>query len=74
MDLAGPLKLDDKPVSLVSRTSAPPAPRRCARPATPWPPGAYDVAMAIGVEKVKDGGYQGLNALPRSPPTAPAAH
>jgi acetyl-CoA C-acetyltransferase len=26
--------------------------------------GAYDVAMAIGVEKVKDAGYQGLNAFP----------
>ena len=26
--------------------------------------GAYDVAMALGVEKTKDGGYQGLNAVP----------
>jgi acetyl-CoA C-acetyltransferase len=26
--------------------------------------GAYDSAMAIGVEKVKDSGYQGLNAFP----------
>jgi acetyl-CoA C-acetyltransferase len=26
--------------------------------------GAYDVAMAVGVEKVKDSGFQGLNALP----------
>jgi len=26
--------------------------------------GAYDVAMAVGGEKVKDGGYQGLNANP----------
>lgn len=26
--------------------------------------GAYDSAMAVGVEKVKDGGYQGLNAPP----------
>ena len=26
--------------------------------------GAYDVAMAIGVEKTKDSGYQGLNAVP----------
>ena len=26
--------------------------------------GAYDVAMAVGVEKVKDTGYQGLNAFP----------
>jgi acetyl-CoA C-acetyltransferase len=26
--------------------------------------GAYDVVMAVGGEKVKDGGYQGLNAFP----------
>jgi len=26
--------------------------------------GAYDIAMAIGVEKTKDGGFQGLNAVP----------
>ena len=26
--------------------------------------GAYDVAMALGVEKTKDSGYQGLNAFP----------
>src|SRR3546814_19200587 len=26
--------------------------------------GAYDLAMAVGVEKVKDSGYQGLNAFP----------
>ena len=32
--------------------------------------GAYDMAMAIGVEKVKDSGYQGLNAI-RIPATVP---
>ena len=26
--------------------------------------GAYDMAMAVGAEKVKDSGYQGLNAFP----------
>ena len=26
--------------------------------------GAYDMAMAVGAEKVKDAGYQGLNAFP----------
>lgn len=26
--------------------------------------GAYDLAVAVGVEKVKDSGYQGLNAFP----------
>ena len=29
--------------------------------------GAYDMAMAVGVEKVKDSGYQGLNAFPIPP-------
>ena len=43
-----------------SRTTAPPAPRRSATPATRWRAGAYDVAMAIGVEKLKDSGYSGL--------------
>ena len=56
-----------------SRTTAPPAPRRCARPPTRWPRGAYDVAMAVGVEKVKDSGYQGLNAFP-IPNDGTAAH
>jgi len=27
--------------------------------------GAYDVAMAVGAEKVKDSGFQGLNAMNR---------
>ncbi len=26
--------------------------------------GAYDIAMAVGAEKVKDSGYAGLNAFP----------
>ena len=46
-----------------SRTCAPPAPRPCATPATRWPRGAYDVAMAIGVEKLKDSGFSGLVVL-----------
>ena len=29
--------------------------------------GAYDVAMAIGVEKVKDSGYQGLVGAAKTP-------
>src|SRR5207249_9414292 len=29
--------------------------------------GGYDVAMAVGVEKVKDGGYQGLSGAGRAP-------
>ncbi|MET0825269.1 MAG: acetyl-CoA acetyltransferase, partial [Acidimicrobiales bacterium] len=58
MDLAGPLKLVDKPVSLVQNfcaTGSEALRQACYAVAA----GAYDVAMAIGVEKVKDGGYQG---------------
>ena len=32
--------------------------------------GAYDVVMAVGVEKLKDSGYSGL-VRPASPATAP---
>ena len=35
--------------------------------------GAYDIAMAVGVEKVKDGGYQGLAGHATRRTTAPAA-
>ena len=57
--LSEPLKIRTSR-SPTSRTSAPPAPRRSARPATPSLRGAYDVAMAIGVEKLKDSGFSGL--------------
>ena len=60
MALARPLQLAGQAGDAGSRTSAPPAPRRCATPRTRWRSGAYDIAMAIGVEKVKDSGYQGL--------------
>ncbi|MGZ4682176.1 MAG: acetyl-CoA acetyltransferase [Acidimicrobiales bacterium] len=61
--LAAPLKLEDKPVTRVENycASGSEALRQAAYAVAS---GAYDVAMAIGVEKVKDSGYQGLNAFP----------
>ena len=60
---AAPLKLDNKPVTRVENfcASGSEALRQAAYAVAS---GAYDVAMAIGVEKVKDSGYQGLNAFP----------
>jgi acetyl-CoA C-acetyltransferase len=61
--LARPLGLDDKPITRVENycASGSEALRNAAYAVAS---GAYDVAMAIGVEKVKDSGYQGLNAFP----------
>jgi acetyl-CoA C-acetyltransferase len=61
--LAAPLKLDNKPVTRVENycASGSEALRQAAYAVAS---GAYDMAMAIGVEKVKDSGYQGLNAFP----------
>ncbi len=63
MMLARPLELQGKPVTRVENMCATGADalRQAAYAVTS---GAYDVAMAIGVEKVKDSGYQGLNAAP----------
>ena len=47
-----------------SRTTAPPGREALRQAAYAVASGAYDVAMAVGVEKVKDSGYQGLNAFP----------
>ena len=47
-----------------SRTTAPPARRRSAQASYAVASGAYDVAMAVGVEKLKDAGYQGVPATP----------
>ncbi|HEY7940220.1 MAG TPA: acetyl-CoA acetyltransferase, partial [Acidimicrobiales bacterium] len=61
--LAAPLKLEGKPVTRVENMCA--TGSEALRQASyAVASGAYDVAMAIGVEKVKDGGYQGLNAFP----------
>ena len=61
--LARPLQLEGKPVTRVENycASGSEALRNAAYAVAS---GAYDVAMAIGVEKVKDSGYQGLNAFP----------
>lgn len=61
--LAAALKLENKPVSRVENfcaTGSEALRQACYAVAS----GAYDTAMAIGVEKVKDSGFQGLNAFP----------
>jgi acetyl-CoA C-acetyltransferase len=61
--LARPLQLEGKPVTRVENycTTGSEALRAAAYAVAS---GAYDVAMAVGAEKVKDSGYQGLNAFP----------
>ncbi|MEX2538617.1 MAG: acetyl-CoA acetyltransferase [Actinomycetota bacterium] len=61
--LARPLGIDDKPITRVENycASGSEALRNASYAVAS---GAYDVAMAVGVEKVKDSGYQGLNAFP----------
>jgi acetyl-CoA C-acetyltransferase len=61
--LARPLQLEGKPVTRVENycaTGSEALRQACYAVAS----GAYDSAMAVGVEKVKDSGYQGLNAFP----------
>jgi acetyl-CoA C-acetyltransferase len=63
LTLSIPLKLTGKPVTRVENfcaTGSEALRQACYAVAS----GAYDVAMAVGVEKVKDSGYQGLNAFP----------
>jgi acetyl-CoA C-acetyltransferase len=61
--LARPLQLEGKPVTRVENFCATgyEAMRQAAYAVAS---GAYDVAMAVGAEKVKDSGYAGLNAFP----------
>jgi acetyl-CoA C-acetyltransferase len=59
--LARPLQLVDKPVTRVENYCATGAEALRAA-AYAVASGAYDVVMALGAEKVKDSGYQGLNA------------
>ena len=61
--LARPLQLEDKPVTRVENYCATGS-EALRQAAYAVASGAYDVAMAVGVEKVKDCGYQGLNAFP----------
>ena len=63
MMLSKPLHIADKPVTRVENmcaTGSEALRQACYAVAS----GAYDIAMALGVEKVKDGGYQGLNGFP----------
>lgn len=61
--LARPLQLQNKPVTRVENYCA--TGSEALRQAVyAVASGAYDVAMAIGVEKTKDSGFQGLNAVP----------
>jgi len=61
--LARPLRVRDKPVTRVENfcASGSEALRQAAYAVAS---GAYDVAMAVGVEKLKDSGFQGANAFP----------
>ena len=59
MQLARPLKLKGKPVSRVENFCATGS-EAIRQAAYAVAVGAYDVAMAIGMEKVKDSGYQGI--------------
>jgi acetyl-CoA C-acetyltransferase len=66
MTLSRPLQLEGKPVTRVENFCA--TGSEALRGASyAVASGAYDVAMAIGVEKVKDSGYQGLVGASRSP-------
>src|SRR5437763_7560003 len=60
MAVARPLQLEGKPVTRVENfcaTGAEALRQACYAVAS----GAYDIAMAIGVEKVKETGHQGLS-------------
>ena len=61
--LAKPLQLDNRPVTRVENFCATGS-EALRQAAYAVASGAYDVAMAVGVEKTKDAGYQGLNAMP----------
>jgi acetyl-CoA C-acetyltransferase len=61
--LARPLRVHDKPVTRVENycASGSEALRQASYAVAS---GAYDVAVALGAEKLKDSGYQGANAFP----------
>jgi acetyl-CoA C-acetyltransferase len=66
MMLARPLQLQNKPVSRVENFCATGS-EALRGAAYAVASGAYDMAMAIGVEKVKDSGYQGLVGAGKTP-------
>lgn len=61
--LARPLGLENKPVTRVENFCATGS-EALRQAAYAVASGAYDLAMAVGAEKVKDSGYAGLNAYP----------
>jgi acetyl-CoA C-acetyltransferase len=61
--MAGPLKIHGKPVTRVENFCATGS-EAMRQAAYAVASGAYDLVAAVGVEKVKDGGYQGLNSFP----------
>jgi acetyl-CoA C-acetyltransferase len=61
--LARPLQLQNKPVTRVENYCATGS-EALRQAAYAVASGAYDTAMVVGAEKVKDTGYQGLNAFP----------
>ncbi len=61
--LARPLQLEGKPVTRVENYCATGS-EALRQAAYAVASGAYDIAMAVGAEKVKDSGYAGLNAFP----------
>jgi acetyl-CoA C-acetyltransferase len=63
MVLSKPLQLEGKPVTRVENMCATGS-EALRQAAYAVASGAYDLAMAVGVEKVKDSGFQGLNAWP----------
>jgi acetyl-CoA C-acetyltransferase len=66
MALARPLQLHEKPVTRVENFCATGS-EALRGAAYAVASGAYDSAMAIGVEKVKDSGYQGLVGAAKTP-------
>jgi acetyl-CoA C-acetyltransferase len=61
--LARPLQLQNKPVTRVENYCATGS-EALRQAAYAVASGAYDLVMVVGAEKVKDTGYQGLNAFP----------
>ncbi len=66
MALSRPLQLHEKPVTRVENFCATGS-EALRGAAYAVASGAYDIAMAIGVEKVKDSGYQGLVGAAKTP-------
>jgi acetyl-CoA C-acetyltransferase len=61
--LARALQIDGKPITRVENYCATGS-EAIRAAAYAVASGAYDIAMAVGAEKVKDSGFQGLNAAP----------